>query len=272
MFDAYFSPPFLQPIDAHHMQRYGVTECVLAIPTAHCKTSVRPKALAHMRPANHPHASPRVRQLYARKQLEEAGIRVRVADAISAHLEPERNWEAQWNNLASRVERGDVTVLGVMSFDNDHGRAFDILDRHLVLSKQANLPIYVRPPALMSRQGHSALLARARAHQWRWYWVHPCLAFAHRALMRGEGVILAPHRRMPATDIARLFATLTPKERLRLIVGSSHGRGLNPFALASVEIAMAEQQQMDTAQQLLHGGALAMHTHKSSVSTWVSSA
>lgn len=237
MFDAYFAPPFLQPADALHMAQYGVTHCVLAIRSAHCETSVRPEANAHNFPAHHPQTSPKVRQKHARELLEDVGITVFVADAISSHLEPERNWEAQWASLVARVEAGQVAVLGVMDFQEENGRSMDILDRHLALSKVANLPIYVKSPHHFSSRGRAALVQRAQTHAQRWYWVHPELTFAHSALLRGEGAILSPHRRVSADDLVTL-ATLLPKHaRGRLKIASSSGRGLNPFALASMEIA-----------------------------------
>lgn len=257
MFDAYFSPPFLHPTDAEHMVRFGVTECVLAVPSAHCDRSVEGARALDEDLAHDPHARPIVRQEHTKELLIDAGIRVHVADGISPHLEPERSWEAQWAFLVSRVEQQKVQVLGVIVFDGESERGLRILDRHLALSKAHNLPIFVQfPRQRWSAEGFSALCERASTHGDRWYWARPPLSFAGHALRRGHGVIVSTSRRLSADILIDWFDRLPLDMRARVAMGSSRGRGLNPFALASLEMAADAHGRSHAHQDLLLGGAL----------------
>lgn len=254
MFDAYFAPPFLQPIDAEHMASFGVKECVLAVASAHCDALGEHEAVPRAACANHPYASPRVRQAHARAVLESAGIRVFVADAISPHQEPERSWEAQWRSLTSRLYTGEVSVLGVFVLADDSPRAFQILDRHLVLSERLDVPVIVKMPYGLSARGVLKLQRRAMLHADRWYWLHPALALAHDALRRGQGVILSTSAQVSAHDLVAFASVLPSAQRVRLAIGSTRGRGLNPFALASVEIAADSHHPALEHPTLLRGG------------------
>lgn len=258
MFDAYFAPPFIETSDAVHMARFGVTHCVLAIASAHCEgPSVRDQELG----ANHPYVSPQLRQRHAHAVLERAGIDVSIADVISPHLEPERSWEHQWQLLVQRVQRGEVHALGVIRFLELQDRGLDILDRHLVLSKAHDVPILVKMPTRIDPEDRRALMRRAAAHAERWYWVQPTLRFAHAALRRGEGAIVSIRPRVSAEDIVALSTMLSSLQRRRLCIGSSQGRGLNPFALASVEIALDRHAHTArAAREILQGGALALQS------------
>lgn len=254
MFDAYFSPPFLQPDDAVQMARFGVTHCLLALTSAHCKG---PSIHRENLDANHPQASPIARQAHAQRVLRDAGIHVSIADAISPHLEPERSWEAQWHRLVSRIAEGSVHALGTIRFMDVQDRGLDILDRHLALSESCGVPLLVKMPTHIDAEDRKALLQRAHAHAERWYWVLPDLRFAYAALRRNQGVILSPHRTPSADDIVAMLTALSPRQRKRLAIGSSQGRGLNPFALASMEIALDQHAPALEGGSVLQGGTLA---------------
>lgn len=249
------------------MSSFGVRGCLLAIPTAHaaparaqvCVDSYTPQVDAH----------PTERRAYTRHILTQAGIQCRIADAISPHLEPERSWGAQWNALTHAAFEGDIDALGMLVLHHGSHRGLEIIDRHLALSKATGLPVLVKSPELLPLQWARALRRRAAAHASRWYWVHASMSSAFEALRRGEGVIMAPCRRHSAENIMRLAASLTPAEQRRMTIGSSRGRGLNPFALAGCEIAADTYAfAQNTPLNVLKGGALARPLHRALPAQW----
>lgn len=264
MFDAYFSPPYLRPSDAQNMSSYGVRSCLLAIPAAHAEPTT---PIELYTPEIHAH--PADRRAHAQHILEGAGIQCRIVDAISPHLEPERSWGAQWNALAHAAHQGDIDALGMLVLHHGTRRGLEIIDRHLALSNATDLPVLVKSPEELARPWVNALRARAAVHAPRWYWVHPSMAFALDALQRGEGVIMAPCRRHCAEGLMSLAASLTPEQQRRMAIGSSRGRGLNPFALAACEIAADTQINLPSSpHDVLQGGVLARPPRKALPAQW----
>lgn len=267
MFDAYFSPPYLRPSDAENMSSFGVRSCLLAIPTAHVAPSNVQGCVDLYTAGIDTH--PAERRAHARHILEQAGIRCHIADAISPHLEPERSWGAQWNALTHAAFEGDIDALGMLVLHHGNYRGLEIIDRHLALSKATGLPVLVKSPEELPQHWARALHRRAAANASRWYWVHASMPSAFEALRRGEGVIMAPCRRNSAESIMRLAASLTPTEQRRMAIGSSRGRGLNPFALAGCEIAADTYAfAQHTPLGVLQGGALARPLHRALPAQW----
>lgn len=235
MFDAYFSPPMFLASDAQRMAYFGVRGCLLVMPTAHCAGEpCAPRTLQHF--AALEGESPRSAVL---RHLRNAGITAFVADGISPHQEPDRLWEAQWAALEQAVHGGSIHALGELVVQEGNHRSLRIIDRHIALALATDTPLLVAAPEGLELRWQSALLERASAHAGLWRWTRTDASFARAALTRGEGVIATiggPRFSMEA--FLDLHRSLPASALQRLSIGSSRGRGLNPFALAACEMAL----------------------------------
>lgn len=236
MFDAYFAPPFFDDADARRMAHFGVRACLLMSPRAFARA----------------HAGEVIDEAAVVASLATAGIRSFIADAISPEVEPERAWHEAWARLRARVHAREVHAIGELLLLRGGPRAFRMLDRHLALAEEAQVPVLVAHAPWLEPRWQEALAMRARAHAARWHWTRATPEFAASALADGARVIAAVSgRRFAPEALAVLLEGCAPEARARLAVGSARGRGLNPFALAAAEIALARAGQQDAAELVL---------------------
>jgi len=233
MFDAYFSPPHFHADDAVRMAEFGVSSCLLVLPTGHHavdEAEVLEKVSPHL-----------VREQVVH-HLEAAGIRVFLADGVSPHVEPERAWHHEWAHVRAQVLAGDVHALGELVVRDGSHRALRMVDAHIELAREAQVPLLVAHTPHLEPRWQAALQERAQSLPKLWHWTRVSPAFALEALSDGQRVIAAVSGRdFPRRDLAWLLGELTPEQVSRLAIGSSRGRGLNPFALAASEMLFDEQ-------------------------------
>ena len=241
MFDAYFAPPYFDDADARRMAHFGVRACLLMSPRAYASAQgvegVSEEAVV--------------------ASLDAAGIRAFIAAAISPEVEPERAWHDVWAQLRARVHAREVHAVGELLLPRGGARAFRMLDRHLALAEEAQVPVLVAHAPWLEPRWQEALAMRAHAHAPRWHWTRATPEFAASALASGARVIAAVSgRRFPPDALASMVARREPEARANLAVGSSRGRGLNPFALAAAEIELARVGAQAAADVVLRRPAL----------------
>lgn len=253
MFDAFFVPPELARDDVARLREFGVDAVLIPITALRQPTS---EWLAER--AEHQLDAARTK-LHA--QLTQAGVLAWFADAISPELEPDAMWEDQWTALRAGIVEGRIAAIGELSLPRISSRSLRILDRHLALSEALDVPVLVLwddvlwDDAQDERWRHE-LLARARQHHARWWWTRVPAKRVAELSREGVGVIATIGGRDHRPEaLARVIASL-PEARIAL--GSGRGRGLNPFALASVEIAAARLGATKMAAPRLEGGELAV--------------
>lgn len=183
--------------------------------------------------------------------LRAAGIDVFVGEGISPHAEPQRAWGADWESLRTRVFEGQVHALGEMIVHQGSPRALRILDQHMALAVDAGVPLLVAHAPWLEGHWQEELHRRAALLPELWHWTRVTPSFALEALQQGQRVIAAVSGRgFQPSDVNALLLQLSEEERQRLAVGSSRGRGLNPFALAAVDM-MLDQQGLEACRETL---------------------
>lgn len=248
MFDAFFVPPDLRSADVERMRSFGITEALVPLSST--------RAVAHDSAQGDRAHSASIAQAQALTTLlQGAGIHAWFADAISPNEEPERLWEHRWEELCERVDAGELAAIGELRVLEGSARALRVLDRHLALAADREVPILVSWPGHLDVVWRRALLARARDFAPYWWWTRVPASRLARLTSDGAGAIATiGGKGHSAPALVEAIAPL-PTDR-RVALGSGRGRGLNPFALASVEIAAATHVQAPDLSPALEGRSL----------------
>ena len=231
MFDALFSVSELRDVDAERMHQFGVSGVLVPL------SSLRVVAYDGEELPSSAAAWARAEAMAS--VFEAAGIRPRFMDGVSPDEEPERSWDARWHELVSRLSSGQLVAIGELRLGEGSARALRILDRHLELSAALGVPVLVRRSRTLDAYWRRALEERAIDYARWWWWTRVAAEEIASLTSSGAGVIATVGSRGHSPDaIVRAIGSLDDV-RPRVAISSARGRGLNPFALASIEVAAA---------------------------------